>query len=91
MKSLRKEGGNEEDWTVEGFGNCTKSPAAELKPAVRFNDDENSPSLSGGRLSDKISAETSSAEEDRSNRSNRSNASNAKQSSRLQSEKERAR
>ena len=89
MKSIRKEGGNEEDWTVEGFGNCTKSTVAEPKPSVRFND-ENS-SLSGGKLPDKISTETSSAEEDRSNRSNRSNASNVKQSSRLQSEKERAR
>ena len=88
VKSIRKEGGNEEEWTVEGFGNCTKSPsAAELKPSVRFNDDENS-SPSEGRLSDKISTGTSSGEEYRSNRSNRSNS---KQSSRLQSEKERAR
>ena len=83
VKSIRKEGGNEEDWTVEGFGNCTKSTVAEPKPSVRFNE-ENS-SLSGGKLSDKISTETSSGEEDRSNRSN------VKQPSRVQSEKERAR
>ena len=85
VKSIRKEGGNEEEWTVEGFGNCTKSPsAAELKPSVRFNDDENS-SLSEGRISEKISTGTRSGEEYRSNRSS------SKQSSRLQSEKERAR
>ena len=85
VKSIRKDGGNEEEWTVEGFGNCTKSPAAELKPSVRFNDENSSPS--GGRLSDKIqsSPDTSSGEEYRSGRSNK------EQSSRLESEKERAR
>ena len=87
VKSIRKEGGNEEDWTVEGFGNCTKSPAAEVKPSVRFTD-ENSPP-SGGRLSDRIksSTDTSSGETEEY----RDNRSNTEQSSRLQSEKERAR
>ena len=85
VKSIRKDGGNEEDWTVEGFGNCTKSPAAELKPSVRFNDENSSPSE--GRLSEKIksTSESSPWEENRSDRSN------TEQSSRLQSEKERAR
>ena len=86
VKSIRKDGGNEEDWTVEGFGSCAKSPAAELKPSVRFNDESSPPS--GGRLSDKIktSTETSSGEENRSNRTE------AELSPRLlQSEKERAR
>ena len=86
VKTIRKDGGNEEDWTVEGFGNCTKSPAAaELKPSVRFNDEN--PSPSGGRLSEKIkfSTEPSPGMEYRSDRSN------TETSARLQSEKERAR
>ena len=85
MKSIRKEGGNEEDWTVEGFGSCARSAAAEVKPSVRFNDESSSPS--GSRVSDKIktSTETRSAEENRSHRTE------AEQSSRLQSETERAR
>ena len=37
VKNIRKEGGNEEDWTVEGFGNKT-TPATDQKPSVRFTD-----------------------------------------------------
>ena len=37
VKNMRKDGGNEEDWTVEGFGNKT-TPAPDQKPSVRFTD-----------------------------------------------------
>ena len=45
MKNIRKEGGNEEEWTVEGFGKATATPATELKPSVRFYDENSLPSL----------------------------------------------
>ena len=36
MKSIRKDGGNEEDWTVEGFGKAKTTSTGDQKPSVRF-------------------------------------------------------